>query len=85
MSGVGELAPVYCLSLPFKFPIASFFMFFVQASVRSCGKLVDDLDPAQFDLMVQVLSHLTLEKDYKLLLLLKDIREVVDNLEEFVT
>ena len=45
---------------------------------------MDDLYSAQFDLLVRVMSHLTSERDYKLLLLLENIWEVVDNSEEFI-
>ena len=44
---------------------------------------MDNLDPAQFDLLVQVLSCLSWERDFKLLLSSVDIQEVVDNLKEF--
>ena len=40
---------------------------------------MDDLNPAQFDLMVQVLSCSSTERDYKLLLSPTNIQEAVDN------
>ena len=48
------------------------------------GKLVNDLYLAKFDLLVRVLSHPTSERDYKLLLSLENILEVIDNSEEFI-
>ena len=44
---------------------------------------MDNLDHAQFDLLVRVLSCPSWERDFKLLLSPVDIQEVVDNLKEF--
>ena len=45
---------------------------------------MDDLSFARFNLLVRVLSFLTLERDFKFLLTPKNIQEVIDNPKEFV-
>ena len=56
----------------------------VMAGVWSRGKLVDALNPAQFDRLVHVLSHPSSKRDFKLLLSSANIWEVVDSLKEFI-
>ena len=45
---------------------------------------MDNLDPAQFDLLVRVLSRSSLKRDFNFLLPRMNIKEVIDNLEEFL-
>ena len=47
-------------------------------------KLVDDIAPCQLDLLVKALIPSALDQDFKKLLTPKNIREVTDNIEEFV-
>ena len=55
--------------------------------VDNCGreKLVDDLSPSQFDLLVCVLYHPTTKWDFKTLLTLESIRDVIEHPEDFVS
>ena len=46
---------------------------------------MDDHSSAQLDLLVRVLSCLTLERDFKSLLTPENIREVIDHHEEFIS
>ena len=48
------------------------------------GKLVDDLDPSQFDSPMRVLSLSSSTKDFKHLLTPVNLKEVFDYPEEFV-
>ena len=48
------------------------------------GKLIDDLSPAQFDLLVKVLSRLINERDFRYFLTPSNLQEVFDHLEEFI-
>ena len=48
------------------------------------GKLVDDLSPAQFDLLVKVLSRLINERDFRYFLTPSNLQEVFNHLEDFI-
>ena len=48
------------------------------------GKLIDDPRLAQFDSLVKVLSFPSSEKDFRHLLMLSSLQEVLDHSEEFV-
>ena len=48
------------------------------------GKLVDDLSPTQFDLLVKVLSRSSNEKDFRYLLKPSNHQEVFYHPEEFI-
>ena len=59
-------------------------LWFVWVGDLSQGKLVDDLSPAQFHLMVKVLSCPSSERDFRYLLTPSNLREVFDHPKEFI-
>ena len=59
-------------------------LWFVWVGNLGQGKLVNDLSPAQFDLLVNVLSHPSNERDFRHLLTLSNLQEVFDHPKEFI-
>ena len=51
-------------------------LWFVWVGSLSRGKLFDDLSPAQFDLLVNILSHPSSERDFRYILTPLNLREV---------
>ena len=48
------------------------------------GNLADDLSPSQFDSLVKVLSLLSFAREFTTLLMSTNLREVYEQLEEFI-
>ena len=59
-------------------------LWFVWVGNLGRGKLVDDLSPAQFDLLVKVLSRPSNERDFKHLLTPSKLWEVFYHPKEFI-
>ena len=59
-------------------------LWFVWVGNLGQGRLVDDLSPTQFDLLVKVLSRPSSERDFRHLLTPSNLREVFDHPEEFI-
>ena len=55
-------------------------LWFVWVGSLSRGKLVDDPSPTQFDLLVNILSRPSSERDFRYILTSSNLREVFDHL-----